>query len=356
MVNSYEFAMKWGRAQLSESAASQEHFLDICRLVGEPTPAEADPSGEFFTFEKRLKKETGAPGFADVWRRGCFAWEYKGLHADLGKAYSQLLLYRESLGNPPLLVVCDFNRYEIHTNFNNTVKRVYRFSNSDIPSDRPVDGLALTPTQTLRALFEDPESLNPGKSQAKLTEEAADLLVTLAEDLRRWNEVSDAPISDQQIARFIMRMIFCFFACDVGLLPKEVLEDLIRVNKTNPEAFRNYLSELFGAMKDGGSFLMREVPHFNGGLFDDTFVPRLIADQIAMFERLNQLDWSDIEPSIFGTLFERVIDRSKRKQLGHSLHLQGGHRTRRGARADESSPCGVGTHTTGGRPVPRLVE
>ena len=52
MVNSYEFAMKWGRAQLSESAASQEHFLDICRLVGEPTPAEADPSGEFFTFEK----------------------------------------------------------------------------------------------------------------------------------------------------------------------------------------------------------------------------------------------------------------------------------------------------------------
>ena len=113
-----------------------------------------------------------------------------------------------------------------------------------------------------------------------------------------------------------MRMIFCFFACDVGLLPKEAFEDLIRGNKTNPEAFRNYLSELFGAMKDGGSFLMREVPHFNGGLFDDTFVPRLIADQIAMFERLNRLDWSDIEPSIFGTLFERVIDESKRKQLG----------------------------------------
>ena len=315
-MNPYDFAKKWGRAQLSESAASQEHFLDICRLVGEPTPAEADPNGDFFTFEKSLKKETGAAGFADVWRSGCFAWEYKGLHADLGKAYGQLQLYREALGNPPLLVVCDFDRYEIHTNFNNTVKRVYRFSNSDIPSDRPVDGISLTPIQTLRALFQDPEALNPGKSQAKLTEEAADLLVTLAEDLRRWNEVSDAPISDQQIARFIMRMIFCFFACDVGLLHKEMFEDLISVNKTNPEAFRKYLSELFGAMKDGGSFLMREVPHFNGGLFDDTFVPRLIADQIAMFERLNQLDWSDIEPSIFGTLFERVIDESKRKQLG----------------------------------------
>ena len=45
-------------------------------------------------------------------------------------------------------------------------------------------------------------------------------------------------------------------------------------------------------------------------------MPSLIADQIAMFERLNDLDWADIEPSIFGTLFERIIDESKRKQLG----------------------------------------
>ena len=44
--------------------------------------------------------------------------------------------------------------------------------------------------------------------------------------------------------------------------------------------------------------------------------PELIADQIALLEQLNELDWSDIEPSIFGTLFERIIDESKRKQLG----------------------------------------
>ena len=311
-----EFAKKWGLAQLRERAGSQEHFLDICRLVGESTPAEADPSGDFFTFEKSLKKETGATGFADVWRRDYFAWEYKGLHADLSAAYGQLQLYRESLGNPPMLVVCDMDRYEVHTNFNNTVKRIYRFSNADIPSDQPVDGTQLTPVQVLRALFVEPDSLHPRKSQAKLTEEAADLLVTLAEDLRKWNAASGTPIPDQRIAKFIMRMIFCFFACDVGLLPKDAFADLIRVNKSNPEAFQQYLSDLFDAMKDGGSFLMREVPQFNGGLFDDTYVPSLIADQVAMFDRLNDLDWSDIEPSIFGTLFERVIDENKRTQLG----------------------------------------
>ena len=312
----YEFVKKWEQANLSESAASQEHFIDICRLVGEATPAEVDPNGDFFTFEKSLKKESGRAGFADVWRKNCFAWEYKGLHANLGKAYGQLQLYREALGNPPLLVVCDFDRYEVHTNFNNTVKRIYRFSNADISSDNPVDGSTLTPIHVLRSLFAEPYSLQPGQSQARLTEEAAGMLVTLTEDLRRWNEVSEEPISDQRIAKFVMRMIFCFFAADVGLIPKDAFSYLIRVNKAKPAEFRGYLSDLFKAMKDGGKFIMQDVPHFNGGLFDDEYVPPLIADQIAMFEQLNSLDWSDIEPSIFGTLFERVIDENKRKQLG----------------------------------------
>ena len=341
-MNPVQFAEKWGRAQLRERAGSQEHFLDICRLVGESTSAEADPNGEFFTFEKSLRKESGATGFADVWRKGCFAWEYKGLHADLGSAYGQLQLYRESLGNPPLLVVCDMDRYEVHTNFTNTVKRIYKFSNIDIPSDEPVDDTQLTAVQILRTIFTEPDSLNPGKSQVKLTEEAADLLVTLAEDLKRWNAASETPIPDQQIAKFIMRMIFCFFACDVGLLPKDAFADLISVNRTNPQAFRQYLSGLFGAMKDGGSFLMREVPQFNGGLFDDTHVPSLIADQIAMFERLNDLDWADVEPSIFGTLFERVIDEDKRKQLGTHYTSREEHRANRRAGTDETSSHEVG--------------
>ena len=338
----YEFAKKWEQANLSESAASQEHFIDICRLVGEATPAEADPNGDFFTFEKSLKKESGRAGFADVWRKNCFAWEYKGLHANLGKAYGQLQLYREVLGNPPLLVVCDFDRYEVHTNFNNTVKRIYRFSNADISSDNPVDGSTLTPIHMLRALFSEPYSLQPGQSQARLTEEAAGMLVTLTEDLRRWNEVSEEPISDQRIAKFVMRMIFCFFAADVGLIPKDAFSYLIRVNKAKPAEFRGYLSDLFKAMKDGGKFIMQDVPHFNGGLFDDEYVPPLIADQIAMFEQLNSLDWSDIEPSIFGTLFETGHRREQAQAARHALHVQRGHRAHHRTGADEAASCRVG--------------
>ena len=104
------FVAKWRFVQLKERSAYQEHFIDLCRLVGQPAPAEADPSGIHYAFEFGAIKQSGGQGFADVFKRGCFALEYKGKHADLDKAYQQLLQYREALHNPPLLVVCDIER------------------------------------------------------------------------------------------------------------------------------------------------------------------------------------------------------------------------------------------------------
>ena len=108
-----EFITKWRASQLKESAASQEHFIDLCRLLGEPTPAEADPTGERYCFERGARKDTGGDGWADVWKRHCFAWEYKGKHADLGAAFNQLRQYALALENPPLLVVSDMVRFRV---------------------------------------------------------------------------------------------------------------------------------------------------------------------------------------------------------------------------------------------------
>lgn len=80
------FIAKWSRASLSERAASQEHFLDLCRLLGQPTPAEHDATGAEYTFEKGVQPlAKGDYGFADVWWRDKFAWEYKrkGKYRDL---------------------------------------------------------------------------------------------------------------------------------------------------------------------------------------------------------------------------------------------------------------------------------
>ena len=100
-----QFKAKWLPVQLPERAASHEHFIDLCRMLGQPTPAEHDATGAEYTFEKGVavtaaasRGSGGERGFADVWWRGKFGWEYKrrDKHRDLADAYRQLCQYREA--------------------------------------------------------------------------------------------------------------------------------------------------------------------------------------------------------------------------------------------------------------------
>ena len=133
------FARKWRNSCLKERSGSQEHFCDLCRLVGHPTPAEMDPAGERFTFEAGARKAGGGDGFADVWYKDRFGWEYKGKHANLDAAYDQLLKFREDLDNPPLLIVCDMDRFVVHCNFTGAARRELHFDLDRLADGGPVD-------------------------------------------------------------------------------------------------------------------------------------------------------------------------------------------------------------------------
>lgn len=111
-----DFVNKWALVTLNERATVQTHFNELCALLGVPAPLDADPTGAFYRFEKPLTKVGGRAGFADVWRKDRFAWEYKsvGKYPTLQAAYQQLLLYKEDLDNPPILVACDIASYEVH--------------------------------------------------------------------------------------------------------------------------------------------------------------------------------------------------------------------------------------------------
>lgn len=170
-----EFVRKWSISALKERSGSQEHFIDLCRLLGESTPADADPEGTWYTFEKGATKYGGGEGWADVWKKGHFAWEYKGKHKDLDAAYDQLLRYRESLDNPPLLIVCDMERFQIHTNFTGTAKQVHEFALKDLTNESAY--------KLLKYAFSDPERLRPGTRVEEVTERAATEFASLAASL-----------------------------------------------------------------------------------------------------------------------------------------------------------------------------
>ena len=298
----YAFIDKWRASTLTERSASHQHFLDLCELLDEPKPAEADPTGEAYCFERGARKDTGGDGWADVWKRHHFAWEYKGKRADLDAAFAQLRLYALALENPPLLIVSDMLRFRIRTNWTNCVSKTYEFGLDDLADAATRD--------RLKWAFSDPERLRPGETRQSLTEQAAQSFATLAQSLRERGHDPHA------VAHFVNRLVFCMFADDVGLLPGHMFTRMLRIARQAPQQFTGLASALFQGMAQGGLVGIEPVDWFNGGLFDDATVLPLEKADIETALAASNLDWSEIDPSILGTLFERGLDPGKRAQLG----------------------------------------
>lgn len=302
-MNAAEFIEKWRNAKLKERSSAQEHFIDLCRLLGEKTPAEADPDGTWFAFEAGATKAGGGNGWADVWKRGCFAWEYKSKGKDLQAAFRQLQQYAPALDYPPLLIVSDINTIVIHTAFTGTVHETYVITLDDL--------LDAKKRQLLKWAFTAPERLKPGTTTAEVTQQAAKQFAELAQSLRqRGHDAHD-------VAHFLNQILFCFFAEDVGLLPEGLFTRLLENAADRPERFPSQVRALFGAMAEGGDFGVEIIDWFNGGLFaGETAVFELTTEELRTLASLGHQDWSAIEPSIIGTLFERGLDPAKRSQLG----------------------------------------
>ena len=214
----------------------------------------------------------------------------------------QLQQYALALENPPLLIVSDLRRFRIRTNWTNSVSTTYEFDLDDL-TDRAV-------RDRLKWAFSDPERLRPGETRRALTERAAAAFAAVAQTLRARGH--DPPV----VAHFVNRLVFCMFADDVGLLPDHMFTRMLRQAQRTPEQFTELAAELFRVMAAGGRVGFEAVAWFNGGLFDDGAALPLEAADIETVLAASDLDWSEIDPSILGTLFERGLDPGKRAQLG----------------------------------------
>jgi type II restriction/modification system DNA methylase subunit YeeA len=279
-----KFVATWAGSTLKERSASQSHFRDR------------------YCFERGASKTAGGDGWADVWKRGHFGWEYKGKRKDLTAAYAQLQQYAVALENPPLLIVSDMDRIIIHTNWTNTVSETHTINLEDFAD--------ATKRDLLRWVFTDPERLKPSKTIDVLTREAADKFAGLAMVLHQRGH------DPHHVARFVYRLVFCMFAEDINLLPRKLFTELLDRAYRRPNLAQSLFESLFAAMKSGGLFGVDEIEWFNGGLFESADVLPLTRDDVRMISDAAALDWSDIDPSIFGTLFERGLDPDKRAQLG----------------------------------------
>lgn len=298
-----EFIARWHNSPRKERSAAQSHFNDLCQMLGELTPAAADADGADYDFEYGAQKTTGGRGFADVFKRGHFGWEYKGTHGDLDAAFAQLQRYAVALDNPPLLIVSDIGTtIRIHTNWTNSVSHTYVIPIAEL-GDAEKRGW-------LKAALSDPEALRPKKTRQQLTEEVAGDFAELARSLRQRGH---AP---EEVAHFVNKLVFCMFAEDVKLLPDTMFTRMLDRAIEDPSEFEDFARDLFTAMRKGGRVGFEKVAWFNGGLFDDDRVFLLTKDEIKIVRKAAGQYWGDIDPSILGTLFERGLDPDKRSQLG----------------------------------------
>lgn len=299
-MTSEQFIATWKNNTLTERAGAQAHFDDLCDLLGVEKPRDPDN----YCFERGAKKSGGGDGWADVWKRGCFGWENKKPGRDLDAALKQLTDYALQLENPPLLVVSDRERIIIHTAFTGY---------PDEPREIRIEEL-INPAnlQLLRWVFTDPIKLRPEKSTAAITEEAAGHFAALAKTMR------GRGLDGQQVAHFLVQCLFCMFAEDEQLLPANIFTDLLKNAGADTAKAGRRISTLFTAMQQsGGEYGDHDIAWFNGGLFKTVDVPELSGNDLtALYAAAATMDWRAIDPTIFGTLFERGLDPSARAPLG----------------------------------------
>ncbi|MGE0293547.1 MAG: class I SAM-dependent DNA methyltransferase [Hyphomonadaceae bacterium] len=292
-----QFVERWRElGTLTERQGSQMHFTELCDLLGEPHP----DNPESYCFERGVEKAGGGDGWADVWRRHKFAWEYKGKHKNLGEAVRQLQTYTLDLEMPPYLVVSDMERIVVHTNWNNTVSERHEWSLDDLLDAQKRD--------LLKQVFNGSERLKPKISPQELTAKAAQRFGDIG---RRLQERKHDP---RTVAHFLNRLIFCMFAEDAGLLPEKLFSRVMKAVEKTPADAADQLSSLFGKMHKGGLFGEHRIEWFNGGLFDgEDVLPLETLDLKEIAKLADEHDWSEIDPAIFGTLFEQALKATRER-------------------------------------------
>ena len=290
------FIAKWKNVDFGEKQASQEMFLDICALVGHPTPVEYGDR-DAFTFEKWVPG-----GFADAYLEGCFGWEFKGSDADLEAGLNQLLRYQVHLKTPPLLIVSSFRTIRIQTNFPGmeTVRHEIPVAALDQPAQ----------LRKLQWAFFSPSELRPNRTVDAVTKETADLFQAIVVDMEQHTA------DPEKLARYLNQIVFCLYAEDAGLLPGNPFSQVVHQHYRNPPVFDSAIGDLFQQMAGGGMFGATQIAHFNGDLFSNAETVELSESALQRLEEATRRNWRNIEPSIFGTLFERALDASKRAHLG----------------------------------------
>lgn len=350
------FISRWQDQQGGQERANYALFLtELCDLLGlvHADPASAAHQDNDYVFE-RVVKEKARDGSAsskriDLYKRDCFVLEAKqsrfegekrldapqlpglassttrGRRAGANRAWDVLMMNaRQQAENyvrllpashepPPFVLVCDVGHaIEVYANFRRDGKAYDQFPDRRSFRIYLEDLRDETIRQRLKAIWTDPLSLDPSRYAAKVTREIATRIAKVSKALEEQGHATE------EVAMFLMRVLFTMFAEDVELLPKDCFKGLLKDCAAKPEIFPGMMEDLWRAM-DEGSFtatIRDKVKRFNGEFFHNRRALKLDREEIGELAAAAAYDWKDVEPAIFGTFLEQALDPTDRRRLG----------------------------------------
>ena len=341
------FVSRWSGREGGRERSNYALFLsELCDVIGvaRPDPAEASNELNDYVFERRVER-----GWIDLYKKGCFILEAKqscqkgGRKAfpegqgdlfpsrkaaaprPLGGSFDHLMInarhqaedYARALPDahpyPPFILTCDVGRFiEVYADFSGNGRHYSPFPDA-LGFRVPLEQLDNPQIQErLQRIWQNPTSLDPAKQTAKVTRQIAGKLAEISKALE------GRGFDPRAVALFLMRCLFTMFVEDVQLIRRDSFKELLKQCVLNPKRFPHEMDDLWKRMDRGeyspaiGERLLR----FNGKLFKSAKALPLTQSEIRLLSDAASADWRDLEPAIFGALFEQAIDPNERKRLG----------------------------------------
>jgi len=295
------FANEWAGVtnERQESQSFWEHFFRIFDLERR----------HFARFENRVRYDDGSNGYIDVFWPGKLICEQKSAGRSLEAAYEQAVGYLDTLPReqvPRHVIVSDFAHMKLYDH--------------ETGEQREFDLAALPDNIELFDFIRlDDDSLRWDQEQAEASVKAC------AELARLHDLIEAAGYVGHRLEVFLVRLLFCFFAEDTGIFEhaqfsKYVLEHS-EPNGADMGQTIGMIFEILDTPEDQRMTTipqdLKSLPYVNGGVFSE-HIPQVScdSDMRLAFWKCSQLDWRDISPSIFGSIFQGVMDTEQRRSEG----------------------------------------
>jgi hypothetical protein len=306
-----------------EKSEAQNFWRDFFNIFG-LTPRRIG------VFEARAKLLSEHVGFIDFFWPGMLLVEHKSRGKDLDVALKQALDYCAS-GSlkeeevPRFVVVSDFARFRI-VDLVAYREAGVQLDFVELRADKARE-MPLYVEFPLEYLHENLHRFNfiLGYEQRLYKEEdpvnikAAELMGSLHDELK------EAGYSGHELELFLVRLMFCFFADDTGIFPRDQFSWLIEAHaREDGRDLGALLAQIFQILNTPSNRRMKTLdaelsllPYVNGGLFAETLpLPSFNQEMTTKFIKCCHFDWSRVSPAIFGSLFQSVMDAQARRNLG----------------------------------------